>query len=179
MPAENDEKRSSGTSESVPSGRDRLQKRATSLILNQKKFLSHRPHPSPPWHLDLLGCLASLDHEAGASQSDRPKDTGMTNLSQQVQREAQRGLILRILVEWQLEWMPFGELRLQCMRRAGYPLAEADLQFHLNYLRGVGYVETKQLRAVRAGLELTAVRATPKAVDLVEGRISEDPAVGE
>jgi len=102
----------------------------------------------------------------------------MTNLSKQVQREAQRGLILHILVEWQLEWMPFGELRLQFMRRAGYSLAEADLQFHLNYLARVGYVETKQLRAVRAGLELTAVRATPKAVDLLEGRMAEDAGVG-
>ncbi|MGE5325549.1 MAG: hypothetical protein ACM3NO_00810 [Deltaproteobacteria bacterium] len=102
----------------------------------------------------------------------------MKNLSQQVQQEAQRGQMVRILVEWRLEWMPFTELRLQILRRAGYALSDDDLQFHLNYLSRAGYVETKQLRAARAGLEMTAVRATPKAVDLVEGRIAEDPGVG-
>ena len=102
----------------------------------------------------------------------------MKNLSQQVQQEAQRGQIVRILVEWRLEWMPFTELRLQILRRAGYALTDDALEFHLNYLAGAGYVESKQLRAARAGLEMTAVRAAPKAVDLVEGRIAEDPAVG-
>jgi hypothetical protein len=101
----------------------------------------------------------------------------MKNLSKQVQQEAQRGLILRILVEWQLEWMPSSELRLQFLRRASYPVSDEDLQFHLNYLSRTGYVETKQLRAARAGLEMTAVRATPKAVDLTEGRIPEDAGV--
>ncbi len=102
----------------------------------------------------------------------------MTILGKQVQREAQRGLILRILVDWRLEWMPFGELRLQFLRRAGYGVSDEELQFHLNYLSRAGYMETKQLRAARAGLELTAVRAAPKAVDLLEGRIAEDPGVG-
>lgn len=102
----------------------------------------------------------------------------MKRLSKQVRQEAQRGLIVRILVEWRLEWMPFGELRLQILRRTGYPVADDALEFHLNYLSRAGYIETKQLRAARAGLELTAVRAAPKAVDLVEGRIPDDPAVG-
>jgi hypothetical protein len=84
---------------------------------------------------------------------------------------------VQILVEWSLEWMPFGELRVQMLRRAGYPITDEALEFHLNYLSRAGYVETKQLRAARAGLELTAVRATPKAVDLVDGRISDDPGV--
>jgi hypothetical protein len=101
----------------------------------------------------------------------------MKNLSKQVQEEAQRGLIVRILVEWQLEWMPFGELRFQVLRRSGYPLADEEMQFHLNYLSRGGYIETRQLRAARAGLEMTAVRATPKAVDLAEGRIPEDLGV--
>ncbi len=101
----------------------------------------------------------------------------MKNLGKQVQEEAQRGLIARILVEWRMEWMPFGELRLQMLRRAGYPIADEALAFHLNYLSHAGYVETKQLRAARAGLELTAVRATAKAVDLVDGRIPDDPGV--
>jgi hypothetical protein len=102
----------------------------------------------------------------------------MKNLTEQVQQEAQRGMIVRILVEWRLEWMPFTELRLQILRRAGYAISDDALQFHLNYLSRAGYVDTKQLRAARAGLELTAIRATPKAADLVDGRIAEDPGVG-
>ena len=102
----------------------------------------------------------------------------MKNLSKDIQQEAQRGQMVRILVERRLEWMPFTELRLQILRRAGYAIADDDLQFHLNYLSRGGYVETRQLRAARAGLEMTAVRATPKAVDLVDGRIAEDPGVG-
>ena len=101
----------------------------------------------------------------------------MKSLSRQVQEETQRGLIVQILVECRMEWMPFGELRLQMVRRTGYPLSGEALQFHLNYLARAGYVEDKQLRAARAGLELTAVRATPKAVDLADGRIPDDPAV--
>ena len=101
----------------------------------------------------------------------------MRNLSKQIQQEAQRGLIVRILVDWQLEWMPSSELRLQFLRRAGYPDSDEDLQFHLNYLTRTGYVETRQLRAARAGLEMMAVRATPKAVDLVDGRIPQDAGV--
>ena len=101
----------------------------------------------------------------------------MKNLGRQIQEEAQRGLIAQILVEWQMEWMPFGELRVQMLRRSGYPMTDEALAFHLNYLSRAGYVETKQLRAARAGLELTAVRATAKAVDLVDGRIAEDPGV--
>jgi hypothetical protein len=102
----------------------------------------------------------------------------MKNLTEQVQQEAQRGQIVRILVEWRMEWMPFSELRLQLLRRAGYVVSVEALEFHLNYLSRAGYVETKQLRAARAGIEMTAVRATPKAVDLVDGRIAEDPGVG-
>jgi hypothetical protein len=102
----------------------------------------------------------------------------MKTLGKQVQREAQRGMLVRILVEWRLEWVPWSELRLQFLRRAGYTLSDDDLQFHLNYLARAGYAETRQLRAARAGLELTAVRATPKAVDLVDGRIAEDEGVG-
>jgi hypothetical protein len=90
----------------------------------------------------------------------------------------QRGLILNVLLDWKLEWIPYTELRVQTMRRAGYYMTDEDLQFHLNYLTGNGYVEAKRLRAGRAEIELTAVRATPKAVDLREGRIEPDPGIG-
>ena len=102
----------------------------------------------------------------------------MKNTGKQVEQEAQRGSIVQILVEWRMEWMPAGELRLHLLRRAGYQISEEDLQFHLRYLERKGYVETKQLRAARAGLEMTAVRATAHGVDLAEGRVAEDAGVG-
>ena len=103
----------------------------------------------------------------------------MATLPKQAQQEAQRGLIVKVLADWQLEWMPSSELQLQFLRRAGYRLADTKLEFHLKYLSAAGYLETKQLRAAHAGLELTAVRATTKAVDWVEGRIPPDPALGD
>jgi len=96
----------------------------------------------------------------------------MKSSSKRIQQEAERGSMVQILVEWRMEWMPVGELRLHVLRRAGYRLSEEELKFHLNYLEGKGYVETKQLRAPRAGLELMAVRATARGVDLAEGRIA-------
>ena len=96
----------------------------------------------------------------------------MKSASKQIAQEAQRGSIVQILVEWQMEWMPVGELRLHLLRRAGYQLTSEQLKFHLIYLVEKGYVETKHLRAVRAGLEMTAVRATAKAVDVAEGRVA-------
>jgi len=102
----------------------------------------------------------------------------MKNESKQIRQEAERGSIVQILVEWQMEWMPVGELRLHLLRRAGYQLSEEDLQFQLNYLADKGYVETKHLRATKAGIEMTAVRATARGVDLAEGRIAESAGVG-
>lgn len=102
----------------------------------------------------------------------------MKNASKRIRQEAERGSMVQILVDWQMEWMPVGELRLHVLRRAGYQLSEEELQFHLNYLAQKGYVETKQLRAARAGLEMTAVRATARGVDLAEGRIAEHAGVG-
>jgi hypothetical protein len=100
------------------------------------------------------------------------------DVSKAVRQEAERGSIVEILVEWQMEWMPVGELRLHLLRRAGHPPTEEQLKFHLKYLEEKGYVETKHLRAVRAGLEMTAVRATAKGVDIVEGRIAGHAGVG-
>jgi hypothetical protein len=101
----------------------------------------------------------------------------MKNTSKRIQQEAERGSIVQILVEWRMEWMPVGELRLHLLRREGNALTEEQLKFHLNYLEEKGYVETKHLRAVRAGLEMTAVRATARGVDLAEGRIAEEEGV--
>lgn len=115
----------------------------------------------------------------GASQIfPREGTLAMNALTSDVKHEAERGVMVKILVDWSLEWMPFYELRLQLARRLGYHLSESQIQFHLNYLTQGGYAEIKQLRAGRAELELTAVRATVKAADLLEGRAQPDPGIG-
>lgn len=102
----------------------------------------------------------------------------MDTLTSEVKHEAERGVMLKILVGWNLEWMPFHELRMQMISRLGYRLTDSQIQFQLNYLLQGGYAETKLLRAGRAELELTAVRGTAKAVDLLEGRTAPDLGIG-
>jgi len=102
----------------------------------------------------------------------------MDTTTSDIKNEAERGTMLKILADWDLEWIPFQLLGVQMMRRLGYPLQESQIQFHLNYLVQTGYAETKLLRSGRADLELTAVRATAKAVDLREGRLAADPGIG-
>ena len=101
----------------------------------------------------------------------------MPEFANEVQTEAQRGLLLRVLVSWRMEWLPFSEMRIQLLRRLGYMISDDSLQFHLKYLEASGYAETKRLRAGRADYELTTVRATPKGVDLIEGRLPADAGV--
>jgi hypothetical protein len=102
----------------------------------------------------------------------------MDSLTTHVKHEAERGVMLRILVDWGLEWMPYHELRMQLASRLGYRISDSELKFQLNYLTQGGYAETKQLRAGRPDIELLAVRATTKAVDLLEGRVPPDPGIG-
>jgi len=102
----------------------------------------------------------------------------MNSLTSDVKHEAERGMMLKILVEWGLEWMPHHELRMQLSSRLGYRIPESELKFQLNYLIQGGYAESKQLRAGRPDIELLAVRATTRAVDLLEGRSSPDPGIG-
>jgi len=100
----------------------------------------------------------------------------MSEITKDIAHEFERGVIVKLLVNWGLEWMPFYELRVQTMNRLGYTLSEQDVRFQLNYLTQAGYTESKTLRAGRADLELAVVRATAKAVDLLEGRAA-DPGV--
>ena len=102
----------------------------------------------------------------------------MSALTDEVKNEAERGLMVKILVDWNLEWIPFHELRMQSTRRLGYRPSDGSMQLHLNYLCQGGYAESKLLRAGRTDLELTAVRATAKAVDLLEGRSAPDAGIG-
>jgi len=102
----------------------------------------------------------------------------MDTATKDINMEAERGVMLQVLVNWNLERIPFHELRLQTIRRLGYNLSDDQIRFHLNYLEQGGYAETKLLRSGRADLELTAVRATAKAVDLLEGRLAPDPGIG-
>jgi hypothetical protein len=101
----------------------------------------------------------------------------MAPLKQEIRNETERGIILQTLVDWGLEWMPFREVKLQLLRRVGYIVEDAHVQYHLQYLERAGYAESKTLRAKHLGLELKAVRGTAKAADLVEGRSAPDPAV--
>jgi hypothetical protein len=94
-----------------------------------------------------------------------------------VRNEVQRGVILMILVHRNLEWVPFSELRVQMARGQGYPLTESELWFHLRYLSGRSYLETRNPRPGRSDVSLYQVRALPKAVDLLDGRIEKDPGV--
>jgi hypothetical protein len=102
----------------------------------------------------------------------------MDSLTSDVKHEAERGMMMKILVDWGLEWMPYHELRMQLATRLGYRLPDSELKFQLNYLLQGGYAESKQLRAGRSDFELLAIRATVKAVDLLEGRIAQDPGIG-
>jgi hypothetical protein len=107
----------------------------------------------------------------------------MGNLTDDIRHETQRGVILMILIRRNLDWVPFGELKQQLLRGQGYPLTDDELRFQLLYLAdaGRGYIELKPLRAGytqdKQDLETLQVRATAKAVDLLDRRIAADQGV--
>lgn len=101
----------------------------------------------------------------------------MNSLTSDVKHEAERGLMVQVLVDWGLEWMPFYELRMQLSSRSTYRVTDDQVMFHLNYLVQAGYAESKQLRAGRSGVELNVVRGTAKAADLIAGNIPSDPGI--
>ena len=101
----------------------------------------------------------------------------MAAISDDIRHEVQRGVILMILTQRGLEWVPFSELKAQMARGQGYALTDPELWFHLRYLSGQGYLETRSTRPGRSEISLMQVRATTKAVDLLDGRISSDPGV--
>ena len=62
----------------------------------------------------------------------------------------------------------------------GYPLTDEELHFQLLYLGDParGYIEVKRLRLGRPQeLEHLQVKATAKAVDLIDGRIPPDQGI--
>lgn len=104
----------------------------------------------------------------------------MGALTDDIRHETQRGVILMILIKRNLDWVPFGELKQQLLRGQGYPLTDEELRFQLFYLADPArnYIETKPLRLGRPEeLEQLQVRATARAVDLVDGRIPADHGV--
>ncbi len=104
----------------------------------------------------------------------------MGALTDDIRHETQRGVILMILIRRNLDWVPFGELKQQLLRGQGYPLTDDELRFQLLYLSDPArrYIEMKPLRLGRPEeLEQLQVRATAKAVDLIDGRITADPGV--
>ena len=104
----------------------------------------------------------------------------MRDLTDDIRHETQRGVILMILIRRSLDWVPFNELKQQLLRGQGYPLTDDELRFQLLYLADPirGYLEMKPLRLGRPEeLQQLRVRATAKAVDLIDGRIPADPGV--
>ncbi len=101
----------------------------------------------------------------------------MASLTEDVKHESERGELLKVLVDWGLEWMPFYELRSQFYSRTDRRLKDTEMNFHMNYLEQRGYAERKLLRAGVADLELLVFRATSKAVDLLAHAIPPDPGV--
>ena len=77
----------------------------------------------------------------------------MPSIKHEIRNEAERGIIVQTLVDWGLEWIPFREVKLQLIRRAGYMLDDAKVEYHLQYLQGAGYAEVKTLRAGRVQVE--------------------------
>lgn len=103
----------------------------------------------------------------------------MTALGDDVRHEVQRGVILMILIHRNLDWVPFNELKQQLARGQGYPLTDSELWFHLRYMASPGrdYVENRYTRPGRADLSVVQVRATSRAIDLIDGRLAADPGV--
>lgn len=104
----------------------------------------------------------------------------MGPLTDDIRHETQRGVILMILIRRNLDWVPFGELKQQLLRGQGYPLTDDELRFQLLYLADAkrGYIEMKPLRLGRPEEpEQLQVRATAKAVDLIDGRIATDQGI--
>lgn len=94
-----------------------------------------------------------------------------------LQHERLRGVILEFLIIRSLDWVPFTELHYQIVTGQGYQVTADGLRYELRYLVDKELVELKILRAKRAGIELMAVRAKAKAVDLFEGSSGEDVGV--
>ena len=90
--------------------------------------------------------------------------------------EIVRGVILTILIQQHLEWVPCEVLRMQILRGQGLALTSEEMLFHLAYLSDPARAYA-ELRPLRPGRPEKVVRATAKAVDLHDGRIDPDPGV--
>ncbi len=64
-------------------------------------------------------------------------------------RRTERGILLRLLVANDAEWMAFRALW-RLMDRSGFPLSLNALEFHLRYMQGRGYVEVSRVRDMEA-----------------------------
>ena len=101
----------------------------------------------------------------------------MAAFTDDVRHEVQRGVILMILEHRNLDWVPLNGVKQHLAQGQGYPLTESELWFHVRYLMSPGrnYTETRDTRPGRVDLSLTQVRATSRAVDLLEGRLDPIP----
>ncbi len=91
------------------------------------------------------------------------------------QHEADRAEILRLLVPGFPEPLTFNGLR-EGLLIGGRPMEDEGLNFQIAYLEQGGYVIVN--RAERRGRKkILSVAATKKGIDLVDGRIPEDPGI--
>ncbi len=100
----------------------------------------------------------------------------MRSINELLHKELERGVILRALILFNLDWMTLRDLWVQ-VGGQGYLLDDDTRTFDLNGLEQRGYIERKSLRSGRMDFELQMVRATVKAVDLHDGRIPPDEFV--
>lgn len=101
----------------------------------------------------------------------------MTRLTDDIRHERERGLIIEVLIEAKLKFIPL-YLLVSMMEGQDWPLGEGDpakaledLNFQLTYLADLGLVERRNPREGKLKLDIQLVRATGKAVDVKDGRI--------
>lgn len=87
-----------------------------------------------------------------------------------------RGWILKILYTNLPEWAG-DRLLAQMLEQGKYSVSALEIQGHLRYLEGKGYVEVKEVSVKELGLSRVVARLTSKGVDFVEGNLPDDPGI--
>ncbi len=59
----------------------------------------------------------------------------------------------------------------------GYPVPMEEMEYHVAYLAGKGFVQVEKSRGPRGGHEITMVTITVKGIDYHDGRLPADDGV--
>jgi len=95
--------------------------------------------------------------------------------ARRAEKEAHRAAIIRLLVPVYPQGLTFSGLQ-QALMIEGRSLTSEEINFQLAYLEEGGYVKLERETRRRKTIVLGAA-ATRKAVDLLDGRIAEDPGI--